>query len=205
MHWDFTNVMFPGIILETMGICDERRIVWQLTCGVLTHITIKSVRAVTRNPNGLECSRCGASCDSGRVTGGSSSHERAAWEALRELEVAWCVEVRLIPMWNGGIDIFLPWGPNDQRINLAIMVDGEGHFDEGHKIHGISIDKQHTTDREFEILAQQKRLSILRLHYKDRKRYRAYIEHAINVLVNNGKDKFPMYSWNLNIIDGKVV
>ncbi|KAK9831756.1 hypothetical protein WJX74_007999 [Apatococcus lobatus] len=174
-------------------------------CQDPRHHAFKSCGALAKNADGLICGRCNLTNNTSRVSGGPSRWERAACKAVEKVSgEPYCVEVRMVCFthqeYNGLVDIWLPFagvGSVRVKIKLAIMVDGEHHFNRNNEIFGQPLQKQQAIDERFNNLCEKHSIHLLRLHYRQTRRYAALIRWAIQACLDKAPAK-PMYSWKGN-------
>ncbi len=153
-----------GVPDQSSGLYDKRRYYFNCDCGVFGHVTFRTMESVFKIDKklseedgatyGIPCRICTGVCDSER--------ERKVRQALVSVmggrPYVYSVNDR-IAGGNLSADFFLP------EINLAIMVDGEGHTDT--PMYGLTPEAQREIDDRFNVRARAYGYNVLRLHHDD--------------------------------------
>lgn len=107
-------------------------------------------------------------------------------------------EVELLP-GHGRIDLYLP------QYGIAVMVDGEQHFQHKNAGHHDNSSKQQAgTDMAFGaavLLGEGSVRGMLRLHHLDACSWGMYIKHAVHVAVGNPACRFSLYTHSYKLFD----
>jgi hypothetical protein len=152
-HWHECN----NLDVNAIGTADTTQFYFHCTCH--THKTLRTMQAVVKNPNTLECGICSPE----NKLKPPSSFECAAYNALYKLgHTDFMVEIKLLKARYGAADIVLQLHTG---MTVIIMVDGQHHFrttrcDRTHH-------EQSETDEAFNSAALAMNASVIRLHYKD--------------------------------------
>ena len=168
VFWD--TARNGDIDLDEVGIQDQRQVYLWRACA--QHLMFQSFKSVIDNfkrkhGTSMNCKVCEMYND---ILGSDSTQKPSQWEvdAYRVMSSStikatdWLIDVRLFEKCGSSADIWIP------HLNLIFMVDGEGHFFDQH---GRPVSQQYETDEAFNFEALDGGVSVLRLHFEDRKMF----------------------------------
>lgn len=184
---------------HAVGRCSELQAFFELHCELgCKHLTYRTPKDIKDKDNaesgtGLRCRQC--SHNRGMVQPKPvSTHEAAAWQVVKELfKFHMLVEIRTLGGNWGAADIWLPWLPSGQRIDLIIMIDGEKHFSGGGW--EISVAEQKVKDHNFNEECWKQDHRLLRMYSDDRQEWGQLITEALRKSEHAPMQKFQMFSF----------
>ena len=169
------------VAVTDVGRCSEIQFFFWLDCEQhLTYTSPKCIRDKEKQAqqSGLACRQCHHAMGL-RLQRFVSKHEVTAWQVLQSCFTdARLVEIKVLGERWGATDIWLPWCKDrQQRLDLIIMIDGEGHIRK--KTYNITVAQQKKIDKDFNDECWRQDHRLLRLHMDDKEAWRNHIVDAL--------------------------
>jgi hypothetical protein len=107
------------------------------------------------------------------------------------------IEARLLPNHSGGFDFTIEWVDKEGKARtIDVEVDGEQHFRKA--MHGTSVEAQRELDEDKDKLALRQGRRLLRLHYRDKRRWQGKLKYAKTLAERNKRYHWVLYSESYN-------
>ncbi len=107
-------------------------------------------------------------------------------------------QARVLKDFKGGMDFTLLWDDlcTGRKLCLDIEVDGEQHFDKPFRMSDTKDQKR--VDQEKDKLSLEQNRKLVRLHFKDTRRWEANVLFGIKLAERNPNSSFIAYSLSYN-------
>lgn len=106
-------------------------------------------------------------------------------------------QARVLTGFNGGMDFTIYWHDSKGReLSLNVEVDGEHHFEK--PFQNQEIGEQRDIDEEKDRLVMEQKRRLVRLHYKDTRRWELNLKYGRQKTEKNPNAAFIAYSLSYN-------